>query len=158
MFHARGLLTNRLRNREDPVGYKVSFIQFDGTGSPTATKNSTAAAVDIMSNTDLSKCPDNCFRPVGLAWDSQGRLFMSSDATGEIYVITREDGSGVNNVSEVVSNSTSGGGDSATSTSATPSSTGSSGAAAMQRWQDASIWVIGAAAVVVLFQISMMYS
>ena len=29
---------------------------------------------------------------MGLAWDSQGRLYFSSDATGEIYVVVREDG------------------------------------------------------------------
>jgi hypothetical protein len=43
-------------------------------------------------NPDNSACPDGCFRPVGLAWDSNGRLFMSSDATGEIYMIIRSDG------------------------------------------------------------------
>ncbi|KAJ4403899.1 hypothetical protein N0V91_006201 [Didymella pomorum] len=134
-------------NREDPVGYKVSFIQFDGNGSPTAAANSTTAAIDIVSNTDLSECPDNCFRPAGLAWDSQGRLFMSSDSTGEIFVITREDGSGVNSVSEAAPNGTSGGGGgSATGTSAAPSPTGSGNAAVTQIWQGASILAMGAAA------------
>lgn len=46
-----------------------------------------------MANADINDCPSGCFRPVGLAWDAQGRLFMSSDSTGEIYVITRTDGS-----------------------------------------------------------------
>lgn len=141
------LFTKTRRNREDPVGYKVSFIQFDGNGSPTAAANSTTAAIDIVSNTDLSECPDNCFRPAGLAWDSQGRLFMSSDSTGEIFVITREDGSGVNSVSEAVPNGTSGGGGgSATGTSAAPSPTGSGNAAVTQIWQGASILAMGAAA------------
>jgi hypothetical protein len=143
------LSTNRRRNREDPVGYKVSFIQFDGTGSPTAAANSTSAAIDIVSNKDLSKCPDNCFRPAGLAWDSQGRLYMSSDSTGEIFVITREDGGGVNSVSEVTSNSTSGGGGSATGTSTAPSPTGS-GNAAVQSWQESNVWAVGVAAVAML--------
>lgn len=49
--------------------------------------------MDILSTEDLSKCPDNCFRPVGLAWDSNGRLWFSSDATGEIFVM-KNDGSG----------------------------------------------------------------
>ncbi|RAR11318.1 soluble quino protein glucose dehydrogenase [Stemphylium lycopersici] len=88
-------------NREDPVGYKLSLVPFDGKGSPTTPSNSTTAITDIVSNPDLSACPDSCFRPVGLAWDSQGRLFMSSDSTGEIYVVTREDGSGVADVSQV---------------------------------------------------------
>jgi glucose/arabinose dehydrogenase len=78
-------------NRDDPVGYKVSVVDF-ANGEPVDGSNSTTAAVDILSNADDSVCPDNCFRPVGLAWDDSGRLFMSSDSTGEIYVITREEG------------------------------------------------------------------
>lgn len=42
-----------------------------------------------MSNSEPRKCPENCFRPVGLAWDSSGRLWMSSDTTGEIYVLQK---------------------------------------------------------------------
>lgn len=50
-----------------------------------------------MVNADVTTCYDeDCFRPVGLAWDKKGRLFMSSDQTGEVYVITRTDGSSVN--------------------------------------------------------------
>lgn len=40
-----------------------------------------------MSNPDLAACPENCFRPVGLAIDDQGRMFMSSDSTNEIWVL-----------------------------------------------------------------------
>jgi glucose/arabinose dehydrogenase len=78
-------------NRDDPVGYKVSVIGF-ADGEPVDASDSMTAATDIVSNADNSACPDNCFRPVGLAWDSNGRLFMSSDSTGEIYVISREEG------------------------------------------------------------------
>jgi hypothetical protein len=42
-----------------------------------------------MANADNSVCPDQCFRPVGLALDSKDRIFMSSDATGEIYVLAK---------------------------------------------------------------------
>lgn len=42
----------------------------------------------------MSKCPDDCFRPVGLAWDSKGRLWFSSDSTGEIYVLQHDGSSG----------------------------------------------------------------
>lgn len=76
-------------------------MPFDGNGSPVAPSNSTTAAIDVVSNSDLSACPDGCFRPVGLAWDARGRLYMSSDSTGEIYVVTKEDGSGVADVSRV---------------------------------------------------------
>lgn len=146
----QALPINRRRNRDDPVGYKVSFIQFDGKGSPTAAANSTTAAIDIVSNPDLSKCPDNCFRPAGLAWDSKGRLFMSSDSTGEIYVITKQDGSGVNSVSQAALNTASGGDGSAIDPSAAPSPTGSGSAAVTLSWQDASIWAVGTAVVAAL--------
>jgi len=78
-------------NRDDPAGYKVSVVEFAG-GEPVDASDSMTAATDIVSNADISACPSNCFRPVGLAWDGNGRLFMSSDSTGEIYVITREEG------------------------------------------------------------------
>lgn len=46
---------------------------------------------DVLANADNSACPDHCFRPVGIAFDDQGRLFMSSDASGEIYVIVKDE-------------------------------------------------------------------
>lgn len=42
-----------------------------------------------MSNPDETKCPGNCFRPVGMAWDKSGRLFVTSDTTGELYVLQK---------------------------------------------------------------------
>ena len=53
-----------------------------------------------MINPDNSKCPEDCFRPVGLALDSKERLFMSSDSTGEIYVLVK---SGVTSTPPTVS-------------------------------------------------------
>ncbi|TVY32211.1 L-sorbosone dehydrogenase [Lachnellula occidentalis] len=75
-------------DRDNPAGYKVSSLAFSN-GSPVAAPDSTNALTDIMTNVDNSKCPDDCFRPAGLALDSLGRLFMSSDATGEIYVLVK---------------------------------------------------------------------
>lgn len=100
----QSLLTLVLQSwdRTDPVGYKLSVVAF-ADGEPVQPSNSTTAAVDIVANQDNSQCPSGCFRPVGLAWDSQGRLFMSSDATGEIYVVLRADG---NATSTVGSNAT----------------------------------------------------
>ena len=46
--------------------------------------------MDIFTNADNSKCPGACFRPVGLTFDRQGRLFVSSDASGEIYVLVAD--------------------------------------------------------------------
>jgi glucose/arabinose dehydrogenase len=84
-------------NRDDPDGYLLYAVAFNAaTGMPTEPADSTSAVIPIMSNVDNSKCPDGCFRPVGLAFDRRGRLFMTSDSTGEIYVITRTDGGSVN--------------------------------------------------------------
>ncbi|KAL2016307.1 hypothetical protein VTK56DRAFT_3878 [Thermocarpiscus australiensis] len=78
-------------DRDAPAGYKVSYVRFDpSTGQPAEPPDSVAAAVDILSNPDTSACPEACFRPAGLAFDPRGeRLFVSSDATGEIYVLAR---------------------------------------------------------------------
>ena len=72
----------------NPVGYKVSVVPFEN-GEPVAAPDNNTAATDIFTNADNSKCPTNCFRPAGLTFDSQGRLFVSSDASGEIYVVVR---------------------------------------------------------------------
>ncbi|CAG5156862.1 uncharacterized protein ALTATR162_LOCUS4655 [Alternaria atra] len=131
-------------NREEPIGYKLSLVQFDGNGSPVAPANSTTAATDIVSNPDLSACPGSCFRPVGLAWDAQGRLFMSSDSTGEIFVVTREDGSGVADVSKTTSD---GEGASPMASGSAPEPSATTGAA--MRWGVGSggYWAVGAAIV-----------
>ncbi|KAI5467649.1 soluble quino protein glucose/sorbosone dehydrogenase [Mariannaea sp. PMI_226] len=75
-------------DRDDPVGYDVSSIDFKD-GRPVKLSDSMDAATPILSNPDISKCPNDCFRPVGLAWDSKGRLWFSSDSTGEIFVLMR---------------------------------------------------------------------
>jgi glucose/arabinose dehydrogenase len=101
-------------DRTDPVGYKVSVIEF-ANGEPVAPATSKTALTDIFTNVDLSVCPNNCFRPVGMAFDGQGRLFVSSDATGEIYMIT----------SEKAPSATSSSSGAASSATATGTSTGS---------------------------------
>ncbi|KAF9763084.1 hypothetical protein IL306_003251 [Fusarium sp. DS 682] len=80
-------------NRNPPVGYKVSYIDFQN-GRPASSSRSTNATTPIIYNKDLSNCPDDCFRPVGLAWDSKGRLWFSSDKTGEIFVLSQESRAG----------------------------------------------------------------
>ncbi|QUC21958.1 uncharacterized protein UV8b_06199 [Ustilaginoidea virens] len=78
-------------NRDDPTGYRIASISFRN-GQPDDSRNSTVAATDILTNPDLKNCPDRCFRPVGLAWDSKGRLWFTSDRTGEIFVLEYNDG------------------------------------------------------------------
>jgi len=129
-------------NREFPIGYKLSFLQFNGAGSPTAFANSQTAAVDVVSNANLSACPDACFRPVGLAWDTKGRLYMSSDTTGEVFVVTHEDGLGVADVRRAVYPN---GTEPTTASAAAPKATG----AGSRSYEVGSggIWVAGVVAV-----------
>ncbi|KAF2733206.1 soluble quino protein glucose dehydrogenase [Polyplosphaeria fusca] len=82
-------------NREDPVGYSVSVISFGKDGQPSEASTSTNALSPIIGNTNTTACPGECFRPVGLAWDNKGRLFFSSDSTGEIYVLVKSGGGGL---------------------------------------------------------------
>lgn len=77
-------------NSPDPVGYKLCLVNFTDAGEPVDQRTSKTAAVDIFGNEDDSVCPGDCFRPVAMALDAQGRIFLSSDATGEIYLVTRD--------------------------------------------------------------------
>lgn len=81
---------HRAGNRDNPAGYKLSAVAFSG-GQPTEPPTSTTAAVSILSNADNGACPDGCFRPVGLVVDGQERVYMSSDSTGEIWVLKQAD-------------------------------------------------------------------
>ncbi|KAL2043436.1 hypothetical protein N7G274_003743 [Stereocaulon virgatum] len=79
-------------DRTDPSGYKVSTIRF-ANGEPVAPANSNTSYTDIFANANNDVCPQNCFRPVSMAFDSQGRMFVSSDASGEIYLVLRDEAS-----------------------------------------------------------------
>jgi len=113
-------------DRDEPDGYMLFALEF-ANGEPTHPANSTTAVIPIMKNQDNSKCPKGCFRPVSLAWDTKGRLFMSSDSTGEIYVITKSDGSSFNDVSSSTGTT------STTGTTGTSTSTGSAPAATSKK-------------------------
>ncbi|ORY61229.1 glucose sorbosone dehydrogenase [Pseudomassariella vexata] len=101
-------------DRDNPSGYKVSSIQF-ANGQPVAPFTSTESTADMLSNADNSACPDSCFRPVGLAIDTLGRVYMSSDTTGEIYIMAKAEITAL-------------GGPSPTTSSGMPSATDSSSA------------------------------
>jgi glucose/arabinose dehydrogenase len=77
-------------NSPDPVGYKLSLVNFTNAGEPVDQRTSKTAAIDIFGNANDSVCPGDCFRPVAMAIDSQGRIFLSSDSTGEIYLVSRD--------------------------------------------------------------------
>ena len=73
-------------NRQPPDGYRVMRVDFKN-GKPVAGPDSKSAEIPVMENPNTGSCPGQCFRPVGLAFDKKGRLFMSSDSSGEIYTI-----------------------------------------------------------------------
>ncbi|KUI53566.1 L-sorbosone dehydrogenase [Cytospora mali] len=119
-------------DRTNPVGYVLSSVQFDNTtGEPVAAPDSTTATVDVLSNADLSKCPGSCFRPVGLAWDGQGRLFVSSDATGEVYVLQKVEFSASGGVGTGTGTGTASGTGSGTGTGTVVTSTSTSTSTSM---------------------------
>ncbi|KAL2119698.1 hypothetical protein VTJ04DRAFT_6659 [Mycothermus thermophilus] len=97
-------------NRDQPAGYSLSYLDFDTTtAQPTAPANSLDAVRNILSAPDVSICArwgggPACLRPVGLAWDASGeRLFVSSDATGEVWVVTQAAGGDGGEVTSVTS-------------------------------------------------------
>ena len=108
-------------NRKVPVGYKLSLVNFQENGDPVEASDSNTAALDIVSNMDNTACPNNCLRPVAMAFDTQGRIFMSSDASGEIYLVTRNAAANGTNGSSPAPASN--------GTASSPSTTASSGAA-----------------------------
>lgn len=71
-------------NRNPSQGYRVMRVDFKD-GQPVHDVSSRTAQVPVLENT--GNCPNACFRPVGLAIDAKGRLYVSSDTTGEIIVI-----------------------------------------------------------------------
>ncbi|KAL9599310.1 MAG: hypothetical protein Q9219_003937 [cf. Caloplaca sp. 3 TL-2023] len=87
-------------DRKGSTGYKVSKVEFANGKPKKAPSESKSAIIDIMSNVDVNKCGqivpyvwnNDCFRPAGLAFDKSGRLYMSSDQTGEIWAITKVSG------------------------------------------------------------------
>jgi glucose/arabinose dehydrogenase len=127
-------------NRDEPQGYKVSFVPFNGAGEPTAPADSLTGTVDVVTNRDVGLCPDACIRPAGLAWDGQGRLWFSSDSTGEIYVVTAKDGSGIAGVGEI--RRSGGGSEEGPESSATPTATKRS---AGGKGREKGAWAVGAA-------------
>jgi len=89
-------------NKDKADGYQVFAIPFGADGQPTPPASSTNGWAPILTAQNMRVCKKKgdepapkCFRPVGLAFDTKGRLFMSSDSTGEIYVIDREGGGSV---------------------------------------------------------------
>ncbi|CAN9316726.1 unnamed protein product [Alternaria alternata] len=83
-------------NRSPSVGYKIIQVPFangaHGFG-PKAALNSTHSWTDIFWNPDVDHCSTTqCFRPVSIAQDRYGRMYVTSDsgAEGEMIVLGKE--------------------------------------------------------------------
>ncbi|KAG6008382.1 hypothetical protein E4U21_004587 [Claviceps maximensis] len=78
-------------NLKPPNGYRLSRVAYSN-GFPVADRQSQTAEQQLMWNEDNSLCPNQCFRPVGLLIDEAAkRVFMTSDTSGELYVVTGTD-------------------------------------------------------------------
>lgn len=80
-------------NRPVPIGYKVVAVpgKFSSSGewSPRDSLDKTKDSItDILANRAESECGRGCFRPVGLVFDQSGeRLYVSSDTSGEVFLV-----------------------------------------------------------------------
>ena len=82
-----------------PTGKKVVFAPFQD-GEPTAPRESTNGLTDFIwtdpafnlttCRTELTKNGPPCFSPVGLEYDCEGTLFVTSDLTGEVFAVTKD--------------------------------------------------------------------
>jgi hypothetical protein len=119
-------------NRDAPAGYKLSYVEFSSEkGEPVAERDSLDSVRDVLTPPDVSVCNQRgkCFRPVGLALDESGeRLFVSSDSTGEIWVVMRDGADGGDGGEGGGSTTTGSGNGSPTGTGAPESSTSTAAA------------------------------
>jgi len=80
-------------DRQPPTGYKVVAVPFgqgpDGSYAPTAAPWSTRGSIDVFYPPDETKCSSStCIRPAGLVFDDAGRLYVTSDASGELFMLS----------------------------------------------------------------------
>ncbi|KAK7976861.1 PI-PLC X domain-containing protein 1 [Apiospora arundinis] len=81
-------------NRDPPQGYKLVAVPFttqdDGSYRPVADRNMKRGYTDILYPQSEAACSSTtCTRPCGLVWDAAGRLYMTSDTSGEIFLLSK---------------------------------------------------------------------
>ncbi len=75
-------------DRSPADGYRVMKVEFGKDGQPVQPLNSKSAGTLVMENQNTGSCSSEAASgPSGLDFDSKKRLFVSSDSTGEIYVL-----------------------------------------------------------------------
>ena len=67
---------------------EIFRVPFSGL-NPSALPSSTTGSQFLVQTTDLTPCPTGCIRPVGLAFADDGSLFVSSDSSGELFIISK---------------------------------------------------------------------
>ncbi|OTB03839.1 hypothetical protein M426DRAFT_262722 [Hypoxylon sp. CI-4A] len=81
-------------DRQPHVGYKLIVVPFtraadDGSYAPVAPASSKSGYSDVFYPPDEGNCSaSTCARPVGLVFDAAGRLYMTSDTSGEIFILS----------------------------------------------------------------------
>ncbi|KAK8040273.1 hypothetical protein PG991_000061 [Apiospora marii] len=81
-------------NRDPPQGYKLVAVPFttqqDGSYRPVADLSTKRGYTDILYPDSEAACSaSTCTRPCGLVWDAAGRLYMTSDSSGEIFLLSK---------------------------------------------------------------------
>ncbi|KAI0126091.1 soluble quino protein glucose/sorbosone dehydrogenase [Xylariales sp. AK1849] len=78
-------------DREPPAGYKLVLVPFEkdssGAYAPIVSINM-RGYINVFYPPDESACSaSSCARPVGIVFDAVGRLYMTSDSSGEVFLI-----------------------------------------------------------------------
>ncbi|KAI1866218.1 uncharacterized protein JN550_007907 [Neoarthrinium moseri] len=78
-------------NRQPPSGYRVVRVPFtkanDGSFAPVAASNQ-VGFTDVFYPLDTTQCSaQTCTRPVAMVFDAAGRLYVTSDTSGELFLI-----------------------------------------------------------------------
>ncbi|KAB5588903.1 hypothetical protein CTheo_7658 [Ceratobasidium theobromae] len=75
-------------NRAPPTGYKVVRIPW-AKNRPRAHPSSVNGYETVVGASNTTQCPTSCIRPVAVLFDKLGRMFVTSDDSGEVFVVQK---------------------------------------------------------------------